>query len=66
MSDDAAGDEVRERVLREMAAAFPARERPEILARLLDEIERLHSDNRVPVPGWVARMKARVEAPRVE
>ncbi|HEU0053374.1 MAG TPA: hypothetical protein VFQ39_09365 [Longimicrobium sp.] len=66
MSEDAAGDEVRERVLREMAAAFPAKERPQMMARLLDEIERLHQRNGIAVPGWVGRMKVRLETPPPE
>ena len=58
MSVDKGGDEVRRRMLAEMVAAFPPDERPAVLARLLDEIERLHRENGVAVPAWVVRARA--------
>jgi hypothetical protein len=53
------GDDLQERLLKELVASFPPGERPAVLARLLDEIERLHRENGAPVPAWVRRLRER-------
>ncbi len=52
-------DEVRERALLNLLTGLPEHERERTLARMLDEMERLHVENRAPVPEWIGRLRER-------
>ena len=55
---DSEGD-VREKAMLNLLAGLPEAERARTLARLLDELERLHLENDAPVPTWIAELRKR-------
>ncbi len=58
--------ELHERVLREMVAALPEEERPTALARLLEQLERIHREHHAEAPPWLRALRERLgggEAP---
>jgi chromatin segregation and condensation protein Rec8/ScpA/Scc1 (kleisin family) len=52
-------DEVRERAMMNLLAGLPEHERERTLARMLDEMERLHRESGAAVPGWIGRLRER-------
>jgi len=59
MSAEESDDEVRERAMMNLLTGLPEDERERTLARMLDELERLHLENGAPVPEWIGRLRAR-------
>ena len=58
--DERGGEDLHERVLRRMVAAFPEPQRAAVLARMLDTLERLHRDSGAEPPAWIARLRRRL------
>ena len=52
--------DLHEQVLRAMVAAVPAPQRPDALRALLGALERAHREQDVPLPPWIARVRARL------
>lgn len=59
MAGDDLENEVRERALLNLLSGLPEAEREKTLARLLDELERLHVESRAPVPRWIGELRKR-------
>jgi hypothetical protein len=53
------GGELQEKALLNLLEGIPEAERPRLVARLLDEVERVHRTNGSEVPGWVAEVRER-------
>jgi hypothetical protein len=52
-----------EAVLRRMLESIPPADRDRALARILDELARLHREEGAEVPAWLDEMRRRLDAP---